>query len=434
MLLAAVQPSIGQVTNFREVYSLTQRNVLFEYAVFATDQPDNLRLELYYQFYNNALEFSEASGTYEAEYEVRINVLDKNKDRVGTFEKERKITVATLRQSRSDVDFRSNQFTVELPPGKYRAELTLADTRSGKVYARDLKFRLKKRDNRLPVLSDMELVLAAGPSGEDTTAFDKNGLTLVPSVAAEFGGSNDEMANRVMFYVEVYDGSDEVDKVRMETVIRKRKREMVYRDSLWLDMAMSPHRQLREISIADLPPGLYDLEVTLKGRRNKRLDRRRKEFTVVWSQDALLQHDYDKAIDQLEYIAQSDEIKALRKAVSPEEKRAGFDAFWEDRDPSPGTLVNETKNEFYRRVRIANLHFGHMRRDGWRTDRGRIYIQYGEPDQVDDNPFVEDGPPSQQWHFYRGGRYRRFTFLDSHFDGDYRLVYPYDGLYQQPDF
>jgi len=85
-------------------------------------------------------------------------------------------------------------------------------------------------------------------------------------------------------------------------------------------------------------------------------------------------------------------------------------------------------------VAYANNTFTVMRREGWKTDRGRIYIQNGAPDQLDDVPMSPDLPPYQRWHYYQDGRYRRFTFVDDNFDGEYRLVYPYDGLNQRPDF
>jgi hypothetical protein len=92
------------------------------------------------------------------------------------------------------------------------------------------------------------------------------------------------------------------------------------------------------------------------------------------------------------------------------------------------------KEEFYRRVSFADRRFSILNRDGWRTDRGRIYITYGEPDQIDDNPMSLSSPPYQIWHYYRDGNYRRFAFLDDNNDGDYRLLYPFDGLNQRPDF
>ena len=83
---------------------------------------------------------------------------------------------------------------------------------------------------------------------------------------------------------------------------------------------------------------------------------------------------------------------------------------------------------------MANRMFTIMNLDGWRTDRGRILITFGEPDQIDDYPFVANRWPYQEWHYYQQGRYRKFVFVDINEDGDYRLQYPYDGLNQRPDF
>ena len=117
-----------------------------------------------------------------------------------------------------------------------------------------------------------------------------------------------------------------------------------------------------------------------------------------------------------------------------EERKEAFAEFWRKRDPTLGTVENEVLREFYRRVHVANVRFTGMRREGWRTDRGRIYIQFGEPDQIDDYPYEPNAVPYQIWHYYMSGPYRRFTFVDERQDGDYRLIFPYDGLNQRPDF
>lgn len=55
--------------------------------------------------------------------------------------------------------------------------------------------------------------------------------------------------------------------------------------------------------------------------------------------------------------------------------------FWERRDPTPGTPRNEYREEHYRRIGYANDYFGIDDTAGWRTDRGRIYIEFGPPDE-----------------------------------------------------
>jgi GWxTD domain-containing protein len=188
------------------------------------------------------------------------------------------------------------------------------------------------------------------------------------------------------------------------------------------------------INVSQLPPGEYDVEITLHGRRMKELDRKDEKFAIRWTEEGLLKLDWKSAVSQLSYVATPGEQSKLKKAKTMEERRAAFAEFWGQRDPTVGTPENETKREFYHRVNVADRQFSSMRREGWKSDRGRIYIIHGEPDQIDDEPYSPDVVPYQIWHYYREGRYRRFLFVDKNDDGDYRLQYPYDGLNQRPDF
>ncbi|PWB72045.1 hypothetical protein C3F09_07210 [candidate division GN15 bacterium] len=176
------------------------------------------------------------------------------------------------------------------------------------------------------------------------------------------------------------------------------------------------------------------MDLKILGPRNRLLDERTESFSLQWTQEALLRHDYKTALAQLRYIDSTGEVKKMQKLQTYDERLAAFNAFWAQHDPTPGTKENEAKREFYRRVAYANRKFAHMRQPGWRTDRGRIYIIYGEPDQIDDVPMAANYLPYQVWHYYHEGPYRQFTFVDENEDGDYRLQYPYDGLGMRPNF
>jgi GWxTD domain-containing protein len=68
--------------------------------------------------------------------------------------------------------------------------------------------------------------------------------------------------------------------------------------------------------------------------------------------------------------------------LQTDQQRQDFIAqFWLRRDPTPGTPRNEFQEEHYRRIAYANDHFGFEDTAGWRTDRGRIYISFGPPDE-----------------------------------------------------
>src|SRR5262245_56994733 len=84
------------------------------------------------------------------------------------------------------------------------------------------------------------------------------------------------------------------------------------------------------------------------------------------------------------YIITKDELAAAKRLTTPEEKDAFIRAFWERRDPTPGTVENEYRDEHYRRIARANEKFT-TATDGWRTDRGKMYIRLGEPDNIESN-------------------------------------------------
>jgi GWxTD domain-containing protein len=256
--------------------------------------------------------------------------------------------------------------------------------------------------------------------------FGKGDMIIVPSVDGLMGGGE---SPRLLYYLEIYRGTGATEDVFTETTLRRGGSKMVYRDSLTIPLNEWQNRQLRDVAIDSLQPGQYVLEVILRGTRNRKLDSKSKEFYVAWTTDGLITHYYETAVDQLDYIATGGETKNMKELKSTEERRAAFEEFWENHDPSPGTPENELRSEFYRRISIANQRYAAFSREGWRTDRGRIYIQYGEPDQIDDHPVALSGRPYQRWYYYRYGSNRVFTFVDEFEDGDYRLQFPYDGIY-----
>jgi GWxTD domain-containing protein len=409
-----------------------------DYAAFASDNPDMIRLELYYQIYNPVLKFQKVGGVFEADYEMSVVVLDNNENRVAAVKHKKTATAASGQQTRSWSDFRVRQVNFDLPPGKYRVEFTLSDEDTEAILSRELKLKLKDYINRWPTLSDIELVQATEPRqksaiGTDGTegaeSFAKGDYAVIPSVTGGFGG---DQGSPLIYYLEIYRGTSLSESVGIETVLRSKTKGMVYRDTTTVLLTTPTVQQIRQITLTDFLAGDYDLEVVLKGRRNKKLDAVQKDLRINWSTEALLKYNYETAVDQLSYIASGSETDKLKKIKTFEERLKAFNEFWLQRDPTPGTLQNELKLEFYRRVGIANDRFTVMRREGWRTDRGRIYIQYGEPDQIDDYPVAADRRPYQEWHYYRHGAYLKFTFVDEFEDGDYRLQYPYDGLNQRP--
>ena len=409
------------------------RSLPIDYALFQADSSEQIRLEVYFQIYNFFLTFEKQGDLYRAEYEFRIELIGKDDSLFGRQEISRPIIVNDSLRTASRTDFRTNQFDFPIPPGNYSMRATLVDKNSRKVFSRDIEIKHKGYDRQPVMLSDVEFVHSAALISEDPTPFDKANLTLVPSVARRFGGGDGD--NRLLYYFEIYSYDRAPEEVRLVTILRNQKRgRMDYRDSLTVKLDQPVIRQVRDLDINEIEPGEYELEVLLYNKKNKKIDEKKEPFVVQMTPEALLRHDYETIIKQISYIADPGETDGMEKLESIEDRLEAYNVFWERRDPTPGSRENEYKKEFYRRVNYANQNFAYMSREGWKTDRGRIYIIYGQPDQIDDVPYALDAPPYQKWHYFRDGRYRKFVFIDNNDDGEYRLSFPYDGLNQRPDF
>jgi GWxTD domain-containing protein len=88
-------------------------------------------------------------------------------------------------------------------------------------------------------------------------------------------------------------------------------------------------------------------------------------------------------------------------ALKDDKSRDSFvEQFWARRNPDPTSTGNSFKEEHYRRIAFANLHFSSSM-PGWKTDQGRIYIMFGKPDKVEPHPGGTNGTyPYEDWYYH----------------------------------
>src|SRR6266571_9318084 len=136
------------------------------------------------------------------------------------------------------------------------------------------------------------------------------------------------------------------------------------------------------------------------------------------------------------YIISAEEKAVFSKLTTPEERDQFIEQFWARRDPDPNTSANEFKEEHYRRLQYANERFA-AGKPGWRTDRGRFYIKFGKPNDVETHaggayvrrPYEGGGMtstfPFERWtyrHIDGVGDNIEVEFVDSSMSGNYELA------------
>src|SRR5271168_1283259 len=85
------------------------------------------------------------------------------------------------------------------------------------------------------------------------------------------------------------------------------------------------------------------------------------------------------------YIISPEERSAFLHLQTNEEREQFIEQFWQRRNPDPDSAENTFKEEHYRRIAYTNEHYA-SGIPGWKTDRGRIYITWGAPDDIDSHP------------------------------------------------
>ena len=147
---------------------------------------------------------------------------------------------------------------------------------------------------------------------------------------------------------------------------------------------------------------------------------------------------YKKWLDEdVRWIISDEERSAFVQLSNDEERDNFIEAFWQRRDPTPDTPENEYKEEHYARIAYANEHYA-AGIPGWKTDRGRIYIMYGKPDEIDSHPSggsyerpIEEGGGETSTFPFEDWRYRYIEgigqeviieFVDPCMCGEYHMT------------
>lgn len=137
------------------------------------------------------------------------------------------------------------------------------------------------------------------------------------------------------------------------------------------------------------------------------------------------------------YIVTPEERSTFLRLQTNEEREQFIEQFWQRRNPDPDSVENTFKEEHYRRIAYTNEHFA-SGVPGWKTDRGKIYIMWGPPDEIEshpsggsyDRPANEGGGETSTYPF-EDWRYRylegigndvNIEFVDPSMTGEFRLT------------
>ena len=424
-------------------FAKAQNNLDFEfdYAQFSYDSLSNY-VEFYYSFNQASLEIENKDSHPTVEGILRIFIQDSTKGDTIVYNQ------WLVKHEVADTSANGDQVLVGtigfvLPAGNLVCQISGID-----LHNKDKSRIIDEHINVVPLLhktmsmSDIQLASKMVQGSENKNSiFYKNTFEVMPIPNLVFGKSQPAL----FFYTELYNLQDADIKsptLKLNELIYNSRGKILKQKTKLISRETNSRVEVGTFVLTSYPTDTYTLALALIDSLGNQAITSSKKF-FVYNPDvqvvdsiessatssissmfgAMSEEEIDDLFMKSKYIATSEEIEKYKKLSNLEGKRTFMNEFWKRRDDNPSTPENEFFKEYLNRIEIANQRYGAMGRTGWKTDRGRVYLLYGEPTEIQRYPNQLDSRPYEIWQYngIEGGVF--FVFADLTGFSDYQLVH-----------
>ncbi len=410
----------------------------FDYAQFEYDSVSNY-LELYYSFDQSQLTPQKIDNKDYVEGILSVSIVDTATN---------KTIVDKKWMMKYPVDTAANQekalvgvLNFDIPTGVFKCTVGVDDqfNPKNKKLISDY-IRVKPFEKDKAAISDIQLASKILPNSENKSSiFYKNTFEVTPMPTLVFG----QNLPVVFYYCEVYENSDTKTgpPLQLNCMVYNSKGRVYFSKTKEILRGVPSRVEVGSIVINKFPTDTYSMKITLMDSMDNFNSSSIKRFFVynpsVKNLDtAQSQHlgaltsvfgvmsseECDNVFAESKYIATPAEIDQFKKIDSANAKREFLYKFWKKLADNPDADKRVTYQDYMKRVHEANQKYGTMYKPGWKTDRGRVLLIYGEPSEIDRYPNETDSKPYEIWHYndIQGGVI--FVFADLTGFSDYQLV------------
>lgn len=412
----------------------------FDYAQFAYDSTSNY-LEFYYSFGQQSLSKNYHDSLTQLEGILDIQIRD-SITQEPVVNKEWKINY--LAEDTSSMD--QNLIGVigfVLSSGTYECIVTgedSAESNFARTYKEYVTIKPFKGNNIS--ISDVQIaskILQDSPNKE--SIFYKNTYEVTPLPASVFG----EKQPVLFYYLELYNlqSVNHDLPLKLNALVYNSRGNVLYNKIKNITSSIDSRVEVGTVILTKFPTDSYTLVIALiDSMGNYGISSSKRFFVynpsvevsdsqysasatnVLATQFGIMsEEELDDIFQKSKYVATSQEIEQYDNLTGVEGKREFINQFWRARDLDPSTPRNEFYIKYFERVQYCNQVFTAMGKDGWKTDRGRIYLKYGEPSEIERFPNQIDTKPYEIWHYHeiQGGVV--FIFADLTNFSDYQLIH-----------
>lgn len=413
-----------------------------DWALFDLDQ-SNGYLEIYYSFLQSDLTFVDSDGILKGGTVGQFHLLQ-NEQVVKTINWKAETTIrdsSELALANEIID----KIAFPLPTGDFDCRFVLTDVNNPQN-SDSLRWHLKVPAHKStePHLSEIEIAKSINYSQDTSSLFYKNGLLVEPNPTLVFGFSRPVL----FFYVEAYHLQHLAlqDSYYLKysvlsadgAAIKSMPGKMVLKKEI-LDSSV----EFGMVNVGRLATGKYFLQVEITDANRQALLKQSKAFYIL-QQSELMASQPQQAVEeqfartpfanmdssaverefQIVYYLLTKEAQLFHKQLENlEQKRRFLFNFWQLHVPGTGAENSKKRQDYLVRHQQANELYKALGIEGWQTDRGRVHMVYGRPDDIERYPNEANKYPYEIWHYHDLQNGVIFVFADLEGYNNYRLIH-----------
>lgn len=421
---------------------------------FYKGSENNTQVEVYYSIALKELKFTNRqslsaniTGEYLAAFACSLTVKNAANQTVFQKIKHRKARARSqsevLDKSRGIID----QIVLDLQPGNYNLELAIHDEESKKVSKITGDLSVPEFKNTL-CISDLQLALNFSEN-RSQKLFIKGNRHVIPNSSRRYRYHD----STLYLYFEVYNlpeptvPADEYFKIGY-SIIDTVGDTLIMIPFLKIKKPGTSCIKLQALDIRGLEAGEHSLVVNVLDPASNQSVIRQKNFWIIKPSESLpdrnlvtgqrlepgdqktegrptessvlsmTPEDVIKYRDQIKYFATEKELK-LYDQLGPNGKTNFLINFWRSMDNTPESPENEFMQNSFSRIDYANKHF----KNGLNSDMGRIFIIYGQPDDIENHLMKMNSKSYVIWYYYIAGKNHMFAFVDRNNENIFSLVH-----------
>lgn len=413
---------VSELLNAQDIPSSSSGKLTFylDHSCF-TGADEKTRVEFYLMFYSDQLTKISGSVMHQSQIDITAEIKDMKGDIVNRRNWITEVNFNdSLENSFGKVIY--DKWSEELLPGTYEVSVKAKDflgDSEGKIKRSTVIPRMETENWSI---SQLEFITSI-EAKKDEDHFVKGNYRVIPNPSRRYG----ILIPKLYFYYEIYGIDTSKGELTVDYVITdKNNISQKELSDIKIQKPGTSASVIHGIDVSNLSTGIYDLNVLITDGENLKTLSVKRQFEIIQADFLenrliLTEEQADIFESILSYLGTVQQLN-FYQSLNISGKAEYIIQYWKNLDPDPSTNENEYLDKIQNRFLFAKKNFTWGKIAGWKSERGRVVIKYGVPEEIEQHYSELDTNPYEVW-IYRHEKKFIFVFGDLQDNGKFILLH-----------